>query len=514
MTITRRLMKPGQFSVSLKPGTPKSVMKAIDKFDHVVITRNRLLPIDAYSDANVLAQSLYTGVIEELSRTGNSLAGFDLSYWLGTPDGRGDLLDTAVSRTSGTLQDWIGDLRPASLSAGTVTNTGTNLTNTYQWMTRREAIDAVCRSVGAEWRVNPNGTLDAAAPATLFTATPEIVITRHPQGNDGAFRGIEVGAIGTSESVATYVTKAIVVGDGLVSAEASGSTSYKDLLNGNVVFESFVSAPSDAAPSAVATAILAERNSVRRELTLSSRSYNVTRFVEPGDWVYAWDEQGDLVDQANQITYNGRLISPIALRVYSVTFPLEEGMGVYVRRSGATPVYTDVTDWVEWESGDVRWEVGATALPSVQLAKGTAYLGANRDMVERAAAPAGKIGFETVTTSQVGISTVTDLTGLSRTFTAVAGRLYRYSALVRLEQSTAAGLPQLVFADGSNNQLAAWQGSLQAGERMSAAISCLGAPAAGSFTVKLRLSTTAGTVGSIASATASAYILVEDIGAD
>jgi hypothetical protein len=72
----------------------------------------------------------------------------------------------------------------------------------------------------------------------------------------------------------------------------------------------------------------------------------------------------------------------------------------------------------------------------------------------------------------------------------------------------------VVFADGSNNQLAAWQGSLQSGERMSAAISCLGVPAPGSFTVKLRLSTTAGTVGSIASATAPAYILVEDIGAD
>jgi hypothetical protein len=146
-----------------------------------------------------------------------------------------------------------------------------------------------------------------------------------------------------------------------------------------------VNAPKEEAPSAVATAVVAERNTVRRELTLSSRTYNVSRFIEPGDWAWVWDEQAGLSDQSNQVTYNGQLITPIKLRVYSVTFPIEQGVGVYVRRSGATATYTDVSEWVEWETGDVRWEVGAAPLPLAgSAAAGTAFLGVNADVLARA----------------------------------------------------------------------------------------------------------------------------------
>lgn len=391
VTVTRRLMKPGQWSLRLKPGTPKSVMSELDKFDHVVITRTRLIPVAAYTDANILGQSLYTGVIESLSRTANTLAGFDLSYWLGTPDGRGDLLDTAVTWSAGTLSQWVGDLRPSSIAAGTVTNTGTSaVTNTYQYVTRREALDDMCRAAGAEWRVNPDFTLDAALPGTLFAATPSIVITRRNDGNDGEYRGMNVADLATAESVSTYVTKAIVIAQGAGAtvevASSTGSTSYKDGLNNALVMEALVNAPADASPAATAAAVVAERNADRRELTLSSDSYNVSRFVEPGDWVYVWDEQADLVG-GTQITYNGRLITPLALRVHAITFPVEQGMGVYVRRSGSTPSYTDVSDWVEWETSATTWEVGASSLPlSSSAAPGAARLGVNPAIADRLSA--------------------------------------------------------------------------------------------------------------------------------
>jgi hypothetical protein len=385
VTITQRLMKPGGFTLQLKPGAPKSVMQQIDLFDHVVITRTRLLPVDAYSDADVLGQSQFTGVIESLSRTANSLSGFDLSYWLGTPDGRGDLLDSAVSRTSGTLSNWVGDLRPSSLSAGTVTNTST-LTASYQWMTRREALDAVCQSVSAEWRVNPDFTLDAGPSSSLFVTTPTSVITRRPQGTDGPYRGYDVVGLDLDESASTYVTKVFVVADAASVGSATGSTSYKDGLNNSVVLEEFVSSPREDNPTTVATAVVAERNALRKELRLSSSTYNVSRFVSPGDWVYVWDERAGLVDQAVQITYNGSLISPVALRVYSVTYPIEQGVGVYVRQSGSTASYVDVTDWVEWESSPVLWEVGAAPVPLSDLPKGRAYLGENPSVLASVAA--------------------------------------------------------------------------------------------------------------------------------
>jgi hypothetical protein len=511
VSITRRLMKPGAFTVQLKDGTPKSIMSAIDKFDHVVITRNRLLPIDAYTDANILAQAQYSGPIESLSRTAKTLEGFDLSYWLGTPDGRGDLLDVPVTRTAGTLSQWAGDLIPSSLSTGTITNTGTStLTNTYQWVTRREAFDAMCRAVGAEWRVNPDGTVDAALATTLFTsATPEIIITRRPQGPDGALRGIEVANITTNESAATYITKAIVVGDALELGSATGSTTYKDFRNNNVVMEGLVNAPAEEAPSAVATAVLAERNAIRRELTLTSRGYNITRFVEPGDWAYVWDEEASLVDQANQVIYNGELITPIKLRVYAVTFPVQEGVGVYVRRSGATPTYTDVTDWVEWENGDVRWEVGAANLPASQGAAGTAFLGANPEILARASGPAGFVANATATAITGIGATTTDITAATVTWTAEVGRQYKVSAHFQWVQRTAPGQVTMRIVNLAGTTLNYTQSTAAVNEQGATSAPYVFTPVSGgSQTIKLAADTNAGTVDVAASTT----ILVEDIG--
>jgi hypothetical protein len=514
VTITRRLMKPGQFDLQLKPSAPKSLIQAIDKFDHIIVTRNRLLPIEGYSDVNIRAQALFSGVIEEMSRTSNKLAGFGLEYWLGTPDGRGDLLDVAVSRTAGTLSQWVGDLRPSSLSAGTVNNAGTSaVTNNYFGITRREALDAVCRAAGAEWRVNPDWTLDAGTAANLFVTSPSLVITRRTQGDDGGYRGVEVAELNTSESVATYITEALVVGEGLVTATAAGSTSYVDGLNNALVMQAFVSAAADQAASAVAAAVVAERNAVRRELTLSSRSYNVTRFVDPGDWVYVWDEQADLRDQAVQVMFNGELISPIALRVHSVRFPLEEGMGVYVRRSGATPVYTDVSDWVEWETSPVRWEVGAANLPSSQSAAGVARLGANPEILQRLSTPAGHVARGGGFTPQTGITSATDLTDCTVSFNAPGGRIYEISAQVRVTQQTSAAVPELELVNPGGTVMDRWSASLAAGETdMAQIVAATDIPAAGTVSYKLRLKTGLGSVDTLASSTQPSRILITDIG--
>lgn len=384
-------MKPGSFSLNLIADAPTSVIRAIDYFDHIVITRNKLDPVAAYSDADVLAAAIYTGVITARP-TPFAITGSDLSFWLGTPNGLGDLLDTAVTRTAGTLTQWIGDLLPAALTAGTITNT-TTLTSTYQWVSRREAIDALCRSVSAEYLVRPNGTVDAGPAASLFRTAPTVVVTARAEGPDGAFRGLEGTSLNAAGDVEQYTTKAIVVaagqGPAVPVASSSGSTSFKDFRNNTLVMERFVNAPTEpsANAAAVGASIIGRFNSVRRQLSLSSRTHTVGRFVTPGDYVWAWDKTYGLVDTANQIVHRGELISPMLLRVYALTWPIEQGVGVYARRSGATPAYTDLTDWVDWETGDVRWEVGAGARSAddTDTTEGsTAYLGANPDVAARA----------------------------------------------------------------------------------------------------------------------------------
>jgi len=404
-------MKAGQFTLNLTDDAPRSAWAAVQEFDHIVITPTRLLPVESFSDANILAQAIYTGVVVT-KPTNRTISGLGLADWLGDDEGGGDVLDTAVTNTNATLSTWVTSLLPSSITAGTVTNTGTNLTYTYQFMSRREALSHACRSVGAEWRVNADGTFDAAAPATLFVATPDTVITRKPQGTEGALQGIEATRLEQSRDVAKYTTKVIVVGktgDGALVAtgSATGANVYKDLFNNNVVKERLVNAPAEPAAnvSAYAASVLALYGSVRRRITLSSSTYAPPIRTRPGDWLWVYDPEAYLADLANQITWRGELITPIKLRCHSYTWPIEAGMGVYVRRSGATPTYTDLTPFVEWENDrDTTWEIGASFADPDQAVEqlSPAFLGVNADLVARTAVPPAVPWSPTVANLTVG----------------------------------------------------------------------------------------------------------------
>lgn len=394
MTITDSLMKPGGIRVELVNDYPQWLAKAIDYFDHIVVTANRLEPITAYSDANILANAIATGPLTNRPSP-RMFEGYLMPYWLGSPNGLGDLLDTPITRTTGTLAQWVTDLCPASLTVGTVNNAGTStVTNAYQWVTRREALDAVCRSAGAEWRVNPNGTIDAGTPANMFRTTPRVIITRRPEGIGGELVGLDGGLIVAPGDVEQYTTKAIAVvkgeGSTVPTGSATNASPYKDLNNNAVVMERLVNAPTEPSANAntVAAAVLGQFSAPRRKLTVSSRTYAIPRHARPGDTVYLFDELAGLVDPANQVMFRGDLIQPVKMRVISQTYPIESGMGVYVRRSGSPATYIDVTRWVKFEDGtDVRWDVGAisaTLLDDTSTAGSVAYLGANLAVAERA----------------------------------------------------------------------------------------------------------------------------------
>lgn len=394
MTISQRLMKPGRFSISLADNHPDSMAAAAALFDHIVITPTPI-DCDATSDAGMLSSSIYTGVITSKPSL-RTFEGADLAYWLGTDNGLGDLLDTAVALTAGTLTQWITALCPASLTLGTITDTSTT-TNSFQWVTRREAIDAVCRTLSAEWRVNPNGTLDAGPKATLFVTPTDntgVVITRKDEGADGGLIGLEGNLMVPGSDVEQYTTKVFALGSQVVAggavevATATGATTYKDLRNGTVVMEKIVNSPTDPTTplAGVAASVLGQFNQVRREISLASHTYTVTRFIHPGDEAWVFDLRAELTDPANQIEYRGELITPIKLRVMALTWPIEEGCGVYLRKSAATPTYLDLSPYIAWETGDVQWEVGAASRTIVgNAATGTAYLGDHAGVANRLA---------------------------------------------------------------------------------------------------------------------------------
>lgn len=140
-------------------------------------------------------------------------------------------------------------------------------------------------------------------------------------------------------------------------------------------------------------------------------------------------------------------------------------------------------------------------------------LGASRWSAPSAAGPWGLVGYAMPTAAgQTGITTVTDLTGLSVTATAVAGRLWRITFFVVVQQVSSTGVHNITLADGSNTALAQPGASVGSGSFMTTGGSIIVTPSAGSNTYKLRAQTSAGTLSINQSSTAPNAIIIEDVG--
>jgi hypothetical protein len=72
------------------------------------------------------------------------------------------------------------------------------------------------------------------------------------------------------------------------------------------------------------------------------------------------------------VPFAGRVLTPVSARVVSVTWPVLDGYGVYVRtHNGSAASYVDITDYVDWEQGDTRFEVSTAAQWLAPLANAT-----------------------------------------------------------------------------------------------------------------------------------------------
>lgn len=129
--------------------------------------------------------------------------------------------------------------------------------------------------------------------------------------------------------------------------------------------------------------------------------------------------------------------------------------------------------------------------------------------------PGGCKGRAVVTASQSGITAVTDLTGATVTFTALAGRRYKITGEVLLFSNTAATNMTLAIRKGSATQIQSRPtGLIAAGDLVTATATVDDVPGAGSVTYKLSVSRQAGTgtISTSIDSTRPDLIIVEDIG--
>jgi hypothetical protein len=132
--------------------------------------------------------------------------------------------------------------------------------------------------------------------------------------------------------------------------------------------------------------------------------------------------------------------------------------------------------------------------------------------------PRGRVAYAQVTANQTPFTTVADVTGLSVTFTAVSGRNYRTTVFLELTDTVSGDLIIAYLTTGAGTQLVrspfvSYGVSTAASSALS--FSFNSSTLSGSTTHKVRLERNVGTgtVGTVASATSPAYIMVEDLGA-
>lgn len=285
-------------------------------------------------------------------------------------------------------------------------------------MSGRDVLDLACDvfttsgSNPYEWRINPPGTLDVALRQTLFpsTVTPTAVATRRTSAFGAGSATLELLPVTRfdqvddwldySTTVAVHFTPddyafgvAYEVGDTVVASDGTyyrcstahtssganlppsskwasvdpygeatlGSVPYDDLGGSDVVFrrveESRAVRDADDADN-VATRKLGRYDDPDRRPSLSTDLFDVGSVCRPGDSVYLFDPDTGCYSLSTQVDGGSGLVFPLVVRVQGLSWPVRRGMGVYAVVGGSSGTATDLSDWVVFEEGDARVDVG------------------------------------------------------------------------------------------------------------------------------------------------------------
>ena len=361
--ITEVLQAQGSWAINLSNAAPLTLWSDLELFGHIVILSQYIDP-DHLSDAELLAAARYVGPLTKkaIKRETLEISGTGMTWWLGDSDEISDLIEIEVELENSTLENALDELLPDSITKGTVTEpSGQTYSGTHQYESPLEAIRTVCASLGCEFRVNPDGTIDAGPKEDLFTGipTPEVVVTGQT-GKDPAYLAVDAEEMTLSLDGNPYASRVIVVTEDSDNVETlvgyidrSPVPSQTDI-HGNTLARTFM-VKTFGSPVSVATYTLSVLND-HAEIAQIDISTQFQEMAEGsfavGDGFYAYSPPA-FVDTSNEISFRGEIIHPKELRLLSASWGVRDGMGVYYRSPDASPLYTDLTRWVQWEGTTV-----------------------------------------------------------------------------------------------------------------------------------------------------------------
>lgn len=353
-------MSQGSWDIVITAASPDSLWDTLDSYGHIVVTSQYIDPTQ-FGDTAMLNAARYVGPLltKEAADGGMAIAGAGMTWWLGDEAGVGDLIELEVSLESATLEASIDALLPlgGSITKGTITEPiGQTYQGVHQWETPLDAIRTVCSSLGCEFRINPNGTIDAGLKGDVFNVdVPNVVVTR-VAGKDPEFLSADSEAMLLSLDGSVYASRGIVVTAD--SDNVKVLVGFSDRLpaptqvdiHGNLISRTIM-AETFGSPVSVATYLLSQLadHSIIAEINIATAFNEMSEgSFAIGDGFWAYDPPA-FWDSTNEITFRGEVINPRLLRLLSASWPIREGMGVYYRTPEVTPTYIDLSRYVQWE---------------------------------------------------------------------------------------------------------------------------------------------------------------------
>ena len=404
MSIQEKVMAPGTFQVQLSASTtPNSIINSIDPWGQILIHTTRV-DENTLSNQDMIKSARYVGITQNLEYDLDTftVSGKGTMAYLGDSDSRG--LVVAETSTSGSVRSYTNDslsdvldrttatpyglLRTGDTAAqqavrtktGSIINptTGTTTyTGDHYLESVYKAVKYVCEHFDAEFYVDNEGYLYAGRPEDIFSGhdtDPTAIIIREGQGEDPNIEGFIPAAITTGFNAEEYITKVELIPTGaskeVSMAEATVSTNeYKDLFNNNLKRIQVVkdASATESNYQARANKALSEYNRLKKTVNVSLEGYDISGSFKVGDKIFIYDPQVGFEDTESkassesrdlfQVVYQGQTLNPEKIRVVGMSYPIQEGMGVYYRNS-STGNIIDLTDYVEFESGDISLEIG------------------------------------------------------------------------------------------------------------------------------------------------------------
>lgn len=382
MSIHQTLMGLGDFRCRVRDDTPRSMTDNINEWDLLVITPG-IVNDGAASRANLLAQARYVGRIETFDATRHDWAGESALVFLGDGD----------NPMRGPFDATLAPILPPKTFAQFVTATfatparvgGLTLGTAYASPATvilgdgvqgdeapRQAFQRLAKIVGAEFRMNPNGSFDFGDPATLWKSGANIDVLLAPDraGHEAdGLKGLNVSNFKAKHIASEQVGGEVVQGNGTLYDSGilggwngfDGTTSYSPR-------KYLTTSSSDIADlAAYGNAYQAANFQTRYEISCDVDEFDPGQYFtagQPGDFVAIYSPDDMIVDTSNQRAFQGEWIHPLLThRVVEWTYPVRAGMGVYVISitTGTNTIY-NFTDYMVWETGTTSLKL-ATQLP-------------------------------------------------------------------------------------------------------------------------------------------------------